>query len=34
MRLAGAATMLVLGGFLIMMFRRDTHDSKKETGRA
>jgi len=25
MRLAGAATMLVLGGFLIVMFRRDKH---------
>ncbi len=32
MRLAGAATMLILGGFLIVMFRRD--GSKKETGRA
>ncbi len=40
MRLAGAATMLILGGFLIVMFRRDSHgnqdpqDSKKGTGRA
>ena len=35
MRLAGAATMLILGGFLIVMFRRDKHDdSKNETGRA
>lgn len=34
MRIAGAATMLVLGGFLIVMFRRDSHDSKKGTGRA
>lgn len=40
MRLAGAATMLILGGFLIVMFRRDSHGSKdsnggkKETGRA
>ncbi len=36
MRLAGAATMLILGGFLIVMFRRDSHDKKdkKETGRA
>ncbi len=25
MRLAGAATMLILGGFLIVMFRRDKH---------
>ncbi|MFZ0795147.1 MAG: SCO family protein, partial [Candidatus Korobacteraceae bacterium] len=31
-RLAGAATMLILGGFLIVMFRRDGSD--KETGRA
>ena len=35
MRLAGAATMLILGGFLIVMFRREKHDdSKNETGRA
>jgi len=34
MRLAGAATMLVLGGFLIVMFRRDSHGDKKGTGRA
>jgi protein SCO1 len=34
MRIAGAATMLLLGGFLIVMFRRDSHDSKKGTGRA
>jgi protein SCO1 len=40
MRLAGAATMLILGGVLIVMFRRDSHgskdaeDGKKETGRA
>jgi len=44
MRLAGAATMLILGGFLIVMFRRDKSsahgaigeslDSKNETGRA
>ena len=35
MRLAGAATMLILGGFLVVMFRRDKHDdSKNETGRA
>jgi protein SCO1/2 len=34
MRLAGAATMLVLGGFLIVMFRRDSQDRKKGTGRA
>ena len=39
MRMAGAATMLILGGFLIVMFRRDSHNKdsqggKKETGRA
>jgi protein SCO1 len=35
MRLAGAATMLILGGFLIVMFRRDSHHgSDKGTGRA
>ncbi len=40
MRLAGAATIFILGGALIVMFRRDSHDkdqqdgSKKETGRA
>jgi hypothetical protein len=38
MRLAGAATMLVLGGFIIVMFRREKagepHGSQKETGRA
>jgi protein SCO1/2 len=32
MRLAGAATMLVLGGFLIVMFRRDSR-ANKGTGR-
>ena len=34
MRLAGAATMLILGGFLIVMFRRESHGGKKGTGRA
>ena len=33
MRLAGAATMLILGGFLIVMYRRDSHSSKQGTGR-
>ena len=39
-RIAGAATMLILGGMLIIMFRRDSHSSddsqvgKKDTGRA
>ena len=31
-RLAGAATMLILGGFLIVMFRRDSHESNQGTG--
>ncbi len=34
MRLAGAATMLILGGFLIVMFRRESHGGKNGTGRA
>ena len=34
MRLAGAATMLILGGFLIVMFRRESHGQPKGTGRA
>jgi protein SCO1/2 len=34
MRLAGAATMLILGGFLIVMFKRESNGSKKRTGRA
>lgn len=34
MRVAGAATMLVLGGFLIVMYRRESHHGKKGTGRA
>ncbi len=34
MRLAGAATMLILGGFLLVMFRRESHDNKNGTGRA
>ncbi len=34
MRLAGAATMLLLGGFLIVMFRRESHGGKNGTGRA
>ncbi len=29
MRLAGAATMLILGGFLIVMFRRDSHRQRQ-----
>ena len=27
MRVAGAATMLILGGFLIVMYRRESHKS-------
>lgn len=34
MRLSGAATVLLLGGFLIVMYRRESHDSRKGTGRA
>jgi protein SCO1/2 len=34
MRLAGAATMLVLGGFVIVMLRRDKQNGNQETGRA
>ena len=34
MRLAGAATMLILGGFLIVMFRRESHNGNKGTRRA
>lgn len=34
MRLAGAATMLVLGGFLIVMFKRESSGGKNGTGRA
>lgn len=34
MRLGGAVTLLVLGGFLIVMYRREPHDSRKGAGRA
>lgn len=34
MRLGGAATVLILGGFLIVMFRRDSQEPRKGTGRA
>ncbi len=34
MRLGGAITLLVLGGFLIVMYRREPHDSRKGAGRA
>ena len=34
MRLAGAATMLILGGFLIVMFKRESSGGKNGTGRA
>jgi protein SCO1/2 len=34
MRLAGAATLLVLGGFLVVMFRREKHGVPKQTGQA
>ena len=34
LRLGGAATMLLLGGFLIVLYRREPHDSLKGAGRA
>jgi len=34
LRLGGAATMLLLGGFLIVMYRREPHESRKGAGRA
>jgi protein SCO1/2 len=34
MRLGGAATVLLLGGFLIVMYRREPHDPRKGAGRA
>jgi len=34
LRLGGTATLLVLGGFLIAMYRREPHDSRKGAGRA
>lgn len=34
LRLGGAATLLVLGGFLVVMFRRDKHGAPKKTGQA
>jgi protein SCO1 len=34
MRVAGAATMLILGGFLLAMYRRESHPKDKGTGRA
>jgi protein SCO1/2 len=34
MRLSGAVTILVIGGFLIVMYRRESHDPRKGTGRA
>jgi protein SCO1 len=34
MRVAGAATMLVLGGFLFAMYRREHHSGEKGIGRA
>jgi len=34
MRVAGAATMLILGGFLVVMYRRESHGTPKGTGRA
>jgi len=34
MRAAGALTAVLLGGFLVLMFRRETHDQRDATGRA
>ena len=34
MRVAGAATLLILGGFLIVMYRRESHNGEKGAGRA
>ena len=34
LRLGGAATVLLLGGLLIVMYRREPHDSRKGPGRA
>ena len=34
MRVAGAVTTLVLGGFLIVMYRREHHSGEQGTGRA
>ena len=34
MRAAGALTAVLLGGFLVLMFRRETHDQRDSTGRA
>ena len=34
LRLGGAATVLLLGGFLIVMYRREPHNSRKGAGRA
>ena len=34
MRLAGAATLLVIGGFLVVMFRREKNGAPKGTGQA
>jgi len=34
LRLGGTATLLLLGGFLIVMYRREPHDSRKGAGRA
>jgi protein SCO1/2 len=34
LRLGGATTMLLLGGFLIVLYRREPHDPRKGAGRA
>jgi protein SCO1/2 len=34
LRIGGAATVLLLGGFIVLMFRRDAHASRHQTGQA
>ncbi len=34
LRIGGAATVLLLGGFIVLMFRRDAHAGRHETGQA
>ena len=34
LRVAGAATVMLLGGFIVLMFRRDAHASRHERGQA
>ncbi len=34
LRIGGAATILLLGGFIVLMFRREGHAGHQETGQA